>query len=235
MRSVSNEYREYERFGSETTSSTFSVNFRSDELLISGSESPLQEHASICCCPACGGNFREYSEFNLTTTPLYTLDPSNPISGDVGTNAANGKPILSAYQVAQQLNREAADWTEVNDSLIVTYSFLTGGIFASFEANAAEKIAFVQALDFYSDISGLTFVEVPYGANTADFHLQVHPDGSGGGYATYPDPRQGTVEVGRYSVDLSPLPGHYFYFVVLHELGHALGIAHGGAYNGSAT
>lgn len=111
---------------------------------------------------------------------------------------------------------------------------------------ATEKAAFVSAMHLWSAVANVTFVEVTDGG--PQISLTRTSDGRAfGGIASATATEIGSSEIGVASygsvnIDTSvtafgPLGtglgnyGGYPYQVVLHELGHALGLGHGGAYN----
>ena len=86
------------------------------------------------------------------------LDPSNPLSGLVGTQI-DGKDVWSAYQTAQHIARFQTTWADGDDDLELTYHFALGatnsdGVLYDFGPGQMEMARLVY--DYISEISGLT-------------------------------------------------------------------------------
>ena len=198
---------------------------------------PLSEYA--CACPVCHGDISpgdtgaEDYPVNSGSIESYALDPSNPVSGDVGSNADNGKPIWSAHQSAHHLLRGQNSRIDLGGDAVVTYSFPgQAQVGENFQPLDAQSEFWMRNLfDRYAEVSGLTFVEVGDNA-AADIKLRYREDGGGvwnGQWATAgrnPNPSNGNPPT-------EPKPGTGLYELWAHEVGHGLGLAHGGDYNGS--
>jgi Ca2+-binding RTX toxin-like protein len=166
----------------------------------------------------------------------FLLDPSSPDSGLVGTTI-NNLPVWTAYQTAAHIVRPGNTWVDFAPGMVVTYSFGVGVTLpAGYEAFAAADAqdAARRALKQYAETSGLTFIEAgdPAVANIT-FMFGIGST-NGGGWANYPS-ASGFVQVGHVSWEPSMAEGTYPYNLLLHETGHAMGLAHPGTYNGDTA
>lgn len=157
------------------------------------------------------------------------LDPSSAISGLIGTDI-NDMPIWSAYQSAAYIARAGTDWLAGGD-MTVTYSFSdAANIGEGFTVFTAENQFWANyVFDLYEEASGLTFVEVAADGE-ANITLKSRGGTNGGGYWNGRD-----VVVGDVSWEPETKPGTYAMRLLLHEVGHALGLSHPGQYNGNTA
>ncbi|MEO0818761.1 MAG: M10 family metallopeptidase C-terminal domain-containing protein, partial [Pseudomonadota bacterium] len=215
------------------------------EVAVDDSHDPID----VCCCSGCSevhypgdGHNHGPNDFTYTDGPgtqtyvevLESLDPSNEDSGLVGTNdPGNGKPIWSAYQTAQHIARSGLNWTNDGD-MVVTYRFAdatTAGdpnwVFEQVNQAHTRSI-----LEFFAEVTGVTFVEVTTSTNgvqdDADITFRYRDGSNGGGYWD-----GSNVVVSRVSWEPEMLPGTYNFRLMVHEIGHAMGLSHPGPYNGS--
>lgn len=117
----------------------------------------------------------------------------------------------------------------------VTYSF--GGGFSTDPATAqAQEQAFTDALRLWHEVANISFAQVATGGQ-----IQIALDHSGQAgtnvhYSYYPGDSTATLVAAAVTIDPSVFGppqqvGGYGFLTALHELGHALGLGHGGPYN----
>jgi len=179
------------------------------------------------------------------------------VDADSREGTVAGKKSLTVPEAALQLLRSEPGWS--NQFLIpatVTYAFRetapatmptdTGG-FSQF--NAAQILQAEKALQSWSDVANITFVRVGEGtsgpeaySNNASILFANFSTGSDGsaGFAYYPgntavSSRSGDVWIkSTASYNTNPTGSNYGGMVLVHELGHAIGLAHPSEYNASA-
>ncbi|TMJ19752.1 MAG: serine 3-dehydrogenase [Alphaproteobacteria bacterium] len=166
-----------------------------------------------------------------------------------GVLAPNGKPILDLPQVIQKLTASHQAWDGAPGHPIphaglgtVTYAFFNSSaeVYSSEKTqfqplSEAQRIAVRDAFAIWGEIAGITFVEGTVA--TADINIGgIDPDVDYySAYANYPgfsaaagdvwirsDVPTNVNEVGLSQAGFRTL---------LHEIGHALGLSHPGAYN----
>jgi Ca2+-binding RTX toxin-like protein len=179
------------------------------------------------------------SQFVLNSAATgFLLDPSSPDSGLIGTTI-NLLPVWSAYQTAQHIARPDGTWADFEPALVVTYSFQVGraniaaGIesFSSPESQAGARLA----MQLYTEVSGVQFQESA-DVNVADINFGFRiGTTNGGGSAGYPNGTGGGLNVGHVSWEPTMVAGTYSLNLLLHELGHGVGLAHPGNYNGDTA
>ena len=215
----------------------------------SASETP-DTAASIaklaCSCPVCSGvgntDINNLPVPDSTGIPQldeqgFLLDPSNPASGLVGTTLS-GLPVWSAYETAAHIVRPGSSWADFHTDLLVTYSFGIGAALPTgYEAfsSAASQAGARAAMQLYTDISGIRFVE---SANPDDADITYMfgiGSGNGGGWANFPSQGGGYVQVGHVSWEPTMDAGTYSLRLLMHELGHGIGLHHPGNYNGDSA
>ena len=99
--------------------------------------------------------------------------------------------------------------------------------------NKAQYKAAVMALSQWTQLTGITFV------NAAQAQIEFRNDSAGSAETTTYDDGSSVVEVSKnWMSGWRPSErwgiGSYGFTTFMHEIGHALGLSHGGHYNGSA-
>lgn len=139
-----------------------------------------------------------------------------------------------------------ASWSNTpNTPVTVTYSFVNQvpfyyaddaverTEFSAIQLNEQQKTRIRQALQMYSDLANIDFVEVPDLAVGGQMRFGI-ADLTGGaqGWAYYPDPGAGSASLAGdvwFDITLVGDPfidGSEGWLTVIHEIGHAVGLAH---------
>ena len=192
--------------------------------------------------------------FTAATTGTYYLDVQSygaSAGGDYGLSMVLGD--RASYDVtmgAGALLRPDASWAATpGTGATVTWGIrATGpasdasGASAPFSVLSAAQIAAAQtAVAMFDGVSGLTLTQVNPGGTTDNATLLFGgytsaTDGAGA-YAYYPgstaaSSNSGDLWLNNQYVSTTSLPvGSYSFFVMLHEMGHSVGLAHPGDYN----
>lgn len=174
----------------------------------------------------------EYSEQDnaegVGNDAFYEIDPSSLESGSIGTTI-NDYDIWSAYQTAQHIARAGTDWF-ADGNTTITYSFSDAATLGEdyvFEAVNQDHTRAILAQ--YAEAGGMIFLEVAPGED-ADINFRYRDGGNGGGYWD-----GSNVVVSHVSWEPEMDFGTYNRRLMLHEIGHALGLSHPGPYNGSGS
>ena len=197
----------------------------------------------------------------LDTTAL----PGGPTGPEFFLNADarsgptdNGKPSLTIDQAASQIVRGEPGWSaSLGQGFTVTYAFRAdapaqmpddSGGFQPF--NAAQIAQATLALQAWSDVANITFVRVGSGTSGPDAYSDSatilfgdYTTGEAGAaaFAEFP----GNTSFGSVAGDVwinstlsynaAPTVGNYGGQVLVHELGHAIGLDHPSDYNAEAN
>lgn len=184
---------------------------------------------------------------SYATEPVAAVDPSF----ERGGHTVNGKTSYSVDAAAQAITRygySQSGYGVTGTPAIVTYAFRssapssmpsdTGGfsVFSAAQITGAEL-----ALQSWSDVANLTFVRAGgtgY-SNSATLLFANYATGASAAaaFAYFPyDKSYGSFDSDVWinstlSYNASPVIGGYGQNVLVHEIGHALGLAHPGDYN----
>jgi len=193
--------------------------------------------------------------FVAAYTGTYYIDAQSWNNSDAGTYGVTvtegSKASFSPEMISGALMRPDQSWaTTPGGGATVTWGIRetlgtepSGGN-AAVAMSAAQVIAAQSAMSYLDALSGLTLNQVNEKGTTDSatilFGAYDADDGSGA-YAYYPGSVGGDTSFGSNAGDIwmnnnagstSSLPfGSYSYFVFLHEIGHAIGLAHPGDYN----
>ncbi len=189
--------------------------------------------------------------FTATTSGTYYLDAGsydNRGTGQYGLSATTGnKASYDELMGAGALIRPGVSWSTPGTAANVTWGVRTSnsgqtdasGNATPFIGLTAAQIAAVKAaLAQYSEVGNITFTQVNPGGTTNNatmlFGAYSSDSDGAGAYANYPGTTaiSGDVSLNNTSVSTTSIPtGSYSAFAILHETGHAVGLAHPGDYN----
>lgn len=197
----------------------------------------LHWNSDQCCCAGC----LESIGANADGVD-YSLDPSNPLAdpSEIDTDL----PIWSAYQTAQYIARGgstfADDGNDPGDITEVTFRFRASlePDDPNFDPDFDPNFVFEEVnqdhtrdiLDQYADVGNIQFTEVETQIGSADINFEYRAGSNGGGYWNGTD-----VVVSRVGWEPQMEYGTYNRRLMMHEIGHALGLSHPGNYNGGGS
>lgn len=177
--------------------------------------------------------------------------PGGTSAGDYGLVVTGGdKPSYNVEMGAAVLYRPGVTWGDApGTAATVTWGIrsegqttdVSGNAAPFYQLTAAQITAAQTALANYAEVGNITITQLDPGGNSNDATIEMgaytsKKDGAGA-FAYHPDntapaAHSGDLWLNDQYVSRDTLPfGTYSYFVFLHELGHAMALAHPGDDN----
>jgi serralysin len=192
--------------------------------------------------------------FTAATSGTYYLDASSFSGTETGTYGLSmtfgDRASYDVVMGAGVLIRPDLSWSAIPGGPVsVSWAIRTSGSATDAQGNpvafeavtAGQTAAIAQIMAMFDGISGLSLTQNTPGGTSNDatilFGGYTSTTDGAGAYANFPGSTAsanaaGDVWLNNDSVNGTSLPeGSYSYFAIMHEVGHAMGLAHPGPYN----
>lgn len=191
-----------------------------------------------CACALCLGTSGADRQ-NAGTTPGVSTQDQTVIAQQI-SGEARIDVLLESNE--QRWNRDLP----LGSPVTVTYSFPTQPAgylddsdrngWASIAGNEGWKDAIRKVLSLTSQYTNLSFTEVSDAGAGGQIRIAANDQGDSSGYAYLPDPAAGEKAgdmffANTYVANADVSPGSFNWSLIIHELGHSLGLKHPGNYN----